>query len=93
MRSQTVSTVSSRKAVQRGRAWRAVQAGRALPRDSRGQGSVEIAVLLVAFLAIAGGLAALWHLLDGGAFVAHAVASASHCVGVSIGAWADVLAY
>lgn len=70
-----------------------MQCGRVLLRGCRGQGSVEIAVLLVAFLAIAGGLAALWHLLDGGAFVAHAVASASHCVGSSIGAWADVLAY
>lgn len=93
MRSQTASTASRRTAMRRGRAWRAAQAGRALLRGRRGQGSVEIAVLLVAFLAIAGGLAAFWHLLDGGAFVMHAAASASHCVGASIGAWADVLAY
>lgn len=64
-----------------------------LLRDRRGQATVEIALLVVAFLAIAIGLGAIWHLLDAGAFVQHAVASASHCVGASIGAWADVLAY
>ncbi len=61
--------------------------------ETHGQGTVELALLLVAFVAVAGGLAAVWHLLDGGALVQHALVSASHCVGASIGAWADVLAY
>ena len=48
--------------------------------DARGQGTVEFVVVAAAFLVVVavGGL--LWQALEGGLFVEHALASASHHV-------------
>ncbi len=43
-----------------------------------GQSTVEFAIVAAAFLAITVGLGALWHFLDAGMLVDHAVANASH---------------
>ena len=59
----------------------------------RGQATVEFAIVLFAFMAIAAGLAALWHGLEDGMLVRHALTSASHHLAGAVGAWADVLAY
>jgi len=65
----------------------------ALPASS-GQGTVEYAVVLFAFIGIVVGLGALWHALEAGDVVAHALQSASHHVSsVSPGAFSDVFMY
>ena len=62
--------------------------------DLQGQTTVEFAIVCAAFLCIAAGLAALFHLFDDGAVLSHALASASHHVGSGDGAaWGDVVAY
>lgn len=59
-----------------------------------GQGTVEYAVVMFAFVAVILGLGALWHLLDAGVPVQHALQSASHHVSsVAPGAFADVFMY
>jgi Flp pilus assembly protein TadG len=59
-----------------------------------GQSTVEFAIVFAAFLCVAIGLGALWHLSDSGLLVQHALQSASHHLGSGdIGAWGDVLAY
>jgi Flp pilus assembly protein TadG len=60
----------------------------------RGQSTVEFAIVMAAFLAVALGLSALWHAADRGLLVQHALQSASHHLqGIDLGAWCDVLAY
>lgn len=60
----------------------------------KGQATVEFAIVLAAFVVVAVGLSALWHALDQGVFVQHALQSASHHLeGAESGAWGDVLAY
>lgn len=62
--------------------------------SSRGQSTVEFAIVFAAFLCIVIGMGALWRLSDGGALLQHALQSASHhLVASSLGAWGDVLAY
>lgn len=59
-----------------------------------GQSTVEFAIVMAAFLSVALGISALWHAIDQGLFVQHALQSASHHLqGVDLGAWGDVLAY
>ncbi len=59
-----------------------------------GQGTLEYALVMFAFMAIVGGLGALWHLFDAGLPVQHALQSASHHVAsVAPGALADVFMY
>ena len=59
-----------------------------------GQSTVEFAIVTAAFLIIVLGFSALWHELDQGLFVQHALQCASHHLqGVDVGAWGDVLAY
>ena len=63
-------------------------------RDERGQGTVEYALVMAAFLAALVALGALWRVLEGGLFVEHALASASHHVQLaSPGNVADVFLY
>ena len=65
-----------------------------IKRDNKGQGSLEFALIMAAFLAIVVGLGALWEILDAGLFVEHALASASHHVqAVSVGVVGDVFLY
>lgn len=62
--------------------------------DVQGQGTVEFALVTAAFLAVAITLGALWRALGDGAFVEHALVSASHQVSVAaLGAVADVFLY
>jgi hypothetical protein len=52
---------------------------------------LEYAVVLFAFLAMVAALGMLWHLLDAGVLVQHALQSASHHISlVAPGAFADV---
>lgn len=60
----------------------------ALPRDASGQSTVEYAVLLVAFVAMAAALAALWHAASDGVLLGLATQSASHGTGQG---WAALL--
>lgn len=65
-----------------------------LASDSKGQGSVEFALVCVAFLGIIVALGVLWQALRGGLFVDHALASASHHIqSVSAGVVGDVFLY
>ena len=60
----------------------------------RGQSTVEYAVVTAAFLALLLGLGLLWRSLSSGAFVDHAVLSASHHIQTSVlGGCVDVLLY
>ena len=61
--------------------------------DERGQSTVEYAVVLAASLAVVVGLGMLWGAVDGGMFVQHAVASASHNIQGMAGSVADVFCY
>lgn len=65
------------------------------PRGSEsGQASVEFAIVLAAFIAVAIAYGALWDSLKEGFLVEHALRSASHHIQQVVqGAWADVLAY
>ena len=60
--------------------------------DLGGQGTVEYALVLFAFAAVVGGIAALVGLFGDGAVASHALASASHGLG-SAGGVADALLY
>ena len=60
--------------------------------DLGGQGTVEYALVLFAFAAVVGGIAALAGLFGDGAVASHALASASHGLG-SAGGVADALLY
>ncbi len=67
---------------------------RAVAQGERGQATVEFAVVMGAFLAIALACGALWRALEGGLFVEHALASASHHVQAAApGNVADVFLY
>lgn len=62
--------------------------------ENAGQGTVEYAVILFAFLAMVAGLGAMWHAFDSGLLVEHALQSASHHVSSAApGAFADVFMY
>lgn len=63
------------------------------PRYEKGQGTVEFAVVTAAIVVVVVALGALWRLLQDGAFVAHAAASASHHVQGAFGAVADVFMF
>ena len=59
-----------------------------------GQATVEVAIVLAAFMVVAIAYGALWDSLKEGVFIEHALQSASHHIQqVSQGAWGDVLAY
>ena len=63
-------------------------------RGSSGQATVEYAVVLLAFMAMVAGASVLWHMLDAGLPVQHALQSASHHVAaVAPGAFSDVFMY
>lgn len=49
-------------------------------KDKRGQATVEFAIIMSGFLAITIALGALWHLLNSGLIINHALAVASHHV-------------
>lgn len=67
--------------------------GRAI-RGATGQGTVEYALVLFAFLSMVAGMATMWHALDAGMLVEHALQSASHHIAsVAPGAFADVFMY
>ncbi|MCL1797826.1 MAG: hypothetical protein FWG24_05910 [Eggerthellaceae bacterium] len=62
--------------------------------DSQGQGTVEFAVVCAAFVSLVVALSVLWHALQSGLFVEHALASASHHLqSVSAGVVGDVFLY
>lgn len=46
--------------------------------DVRGQSTVEFAVITAGFMSLTVALSAVWHVLDGGLLVEHALAVASH---------------
>lgn len=59
-----------------------------------GQGTVEYAIVLFAFLSLVAGLGAMWHAFDAGLFIEHALQSASHHVASAApGAFVDVFMY
>lgn len=61
---------------------------------SCGQSTVEFAVIMAGFLSITAALAALWHVLDDGLLVDHALAVASHHIqAVAPAAVADIFLY
>lgn len=55
----------------RGRTWWGTRA-------TRGQASVEFALVVLAFLAVVGALAALWHAARDGALLNRAIEASSH---------------
>ena len=60
----------------------------------RGQGTVEFALVMAAFLAVVVACGALWRGLEAGMFVDHALTSASHHVQMTMpGSVADVFLY
>ena len=62
--------------------------------EESGQGSVEFALVIMAFLVIFAALGILWRALQGGLFVDHALSSASHHLqSVSAGVVGDVFMY
>lgn len=68
--------------------WKAVRS------PSSGQGTLEYALVLFAFIGVVVGLGAMWHMLDDGDPVQHALQSASHHVSsVAPGAYSDVFMY
>lgn len=64
-----------------------------LASDERGQSTVEYAVVMAASLTVVVALGLLWNAVDGGMFVQHAVASASHNVQGAAGGVTDVFCY
>ncbi len=63
-------------------------------RECRGQGSVEYALVLFAFLGVLAGLGLLGDLLDAGVLLEHALQSASHHISSAApGAFSDVFMY
>jgi len=62
--------------------------------DNSGQGSVELALVIAGFLVLVLALGVLWRALEGGLFVDHALASASHHLhSVDGGVVGDVFLY
>lgn len=62
--------------------------------DLHGQGTLEYALVLFAFMSMVAGLGALWRTFDVGLPVEHALQSASHHIAsVAPGAFADVFVY
>lgn len=62
--------------------------------ERRGQGTVEYALVLFAFLSMMAGAGAMWHLLESGQPVQHALQGASHHLSsVAPGAFSDVFMY
>ncbi|MDO4889747.1 MAG: hypothetical protein Q3963_00170 [Coriobacteriaceae bacterium] len=60
----------------------------------QGQGTLEYALVVAAFLAMLVGAAALWKMLDAGLPVQHALQSASHHISSAApGAFSDVFMY
>ena len=67
---------------------------RRLLQDAGGQGTLEYALVLFAFLGMMSGAAVLWHMLEAALPVQHALQSASHHVAsVAPGAFSDVFMY
>lgn len=66
-----------------------------LTSSDRGQGTVEYALVLYAFVAMLVGMAAVWHALSDGVLVNLATDSASHASGdgLSMGSLQDLLLY
>lgn len=60
-----------------------MEAGNVRAREELAQGTVEYAIVLLALLAIAVGLAALWHAGERGVFAQLAVDAASHALDAS----------
>ena len=58
-----------------------------------GQGSVEFALVMVAFLAIILGLSAFWKLSSNGVLMSHAVSAASHHIEGNASSLTDIFAY
>ena len=82
--------------MERNRRWysRAVAEVHKLIKNNLAQGTVEYAIVLVAFLAIVIAFGFLWNALSDGLFVEHAVQSASHHVQSGLaGVLADVFVY
>lgn len=62
--------------------------------DTRGQGTVEYALVLFALLAIVLAFGTLWHALETGSFAEHAADTASHTVSSATpGTLVDVLLF
>lgn len=61
--------------------------------DERGQSTVEYAVIMAAMLCVIAALGMLGNAVDGGMFVQHAVAAASHNLQGMLGGVADVFSY
>lgn len=62
--------------------------------DQKGQATVEYAVIVAAFLAMAVALGMFWHMLDDGLLVEHALAVASHHIqSVAPATIADIFLY
>lgn len=64
-----------------------------LASDERGQSTAEYALVLGASLAVVVGVGMLWGAVDGGMFVRHAVASASHNIQGMAESVVDVFCY
>lgn len=63
-------------------------------RSRSGQGTLEYALVVFAVMAMLGGMGALWHLVQSGSPVQHAILDASHHVAsLSPGAIADTFLY
>jgi Flp pilus assembly protein TadG len=63
-------------------------------RDASGQGTVEYALVLFAFLALVAGASSVWRMLESALPVEHALQSASHNVSAAApGAFSDVFMY
>ncbi len=61
---------------------------------TKGQGTVEFAIVTGGFLIIATAFGLLWRALGSGLFVEHALSAASHHVdGAALGALSDVLLF
>ena len=61
--------------------------------EESGQGSVEFALVMVAFLAIILGLSAFWKLSSNGVLMSHAVSAASHHIEGNASSLTDIFAY
>ena len=63
-------------------------------RGADGQGTLEYALVLFAFLSMVAGMGAIWNALDAGLLIEHALQSASHHIASAApGAFADVFMY
>lgn len=64
-----------------------------LLRETRGQATVEFALVVAALMVVVVACGSLWRLVESGVFVEHALSAASHHIGGAIGAVADVFSY